>query len=155
MTQIIFLTKTLITVVDDEDFEKFSGRKWSAKSTTEGRWYAYGAAGYLHRVIMDAPDGKYVDHINGYGLDNRRSNLRIVSFAENMHNTPARNSTGFKGVRPNKNGRRFIAYMTHEKKQNYLGTFETPESAARAYNEEAVRIYGDNARLNVLMDGDA
>lgn len=157
MTQIIYLTKSLITVVDDQDFERLSSAKWSAKHTGStkdgGRWYAYGASGYLHRVIMDCPYGQYVDHINGCGLDNRRENLRIVTCAENIHNSAARNKTGFKGVRPTKNGKRFIAYMTQSGKQNYLGTFEKVEDAAAAYNAEAIRVFGDNARLNIVSDG--
>lgn len=43
---------------------------------------------YLHREIMNCPDGFVVDHIDGDGLDNRRRNLRIVTQAENLQNLP-------------------------------------------------------------------
>lgn len=45
-----------------------------------------GKAIVLHRFLLDAPKGEYVDHVNGDGKDNRKCNLRIVSQSENMQN---------------------------------------------------------------------
>lgn len=41
---------------------------------------------YLHRFLMDSPEGLIVDHINHQTLDNRRENLRVVTHSENMKN---------------------------------------------------------------------
>jgi hypothetical protein len=156
--KLIYLTKTLITVVDDDDFDRFRHVKWTAKHNgmNPGRFYAYnGDLGYLHRCIMAPPEGLLVDHINGYGLDNRRENLRLATHGLNMHNTPARNQTGFKGVRKGKGGR-FVAYLTFDKIQKTFDVYNTPEEAARAHDRAALERYGANARLNFPQrDGEA
>lgn len=62
---------------------------------------------YMHRLILDAPSGMVVDHINHNSLDNRRSNLRVCTHSENMYNrkgTDPRSRTGIQGVSIQTNG---------------------------------------------------
>lgn len=92
------LSQGKVAIVDDEDYEQAAQFKWSATlNSRPGRkpkWYVHRKAYvngvrttiYLHRWLVDCPDGFVVDHIGGCGLDNRRSNLRIVTQAENMQN---------------------------------------------------------------------
>ena len=88
------LTQGKFALIDDEDFEALN--KWSWKLSTNG--YAIrcpsngktekGRYKYttvrMHRVIMKPPHGFVIDHINANRLDNRRSNLRIVTQQENV-----------------------------------------------------------------------
>lgn len=100
----------------------------------------------LHRVLLGLKPGdrQIVDHINRNRFDNRRSNLRIVTSAQNAQNrSRARNNTtGFKGVRQVRKW--FQGWAAGE----YLGLFSTAEDAARAYDAIAKARFGEFANLN-------
>jgi hypothetical protein len=104
----------------------------------------------MHRQIMNTPDDKVTDHINGDRLDNRRSNLRIATRAENNRNTPGTkgSTSDFKGVgwdeRQGKWGVRI--------KNKHLGYFESEIEAAKVYDYFALKQYGDFAFLNFPND---
>ncbi len=76
-----------------------------------------------------------IDHINNVGEDNRFSNLRCCSHAENMRNfkTYSNNLLGVKGVR--KRGNRYEARIQVEGKPSFLGSFKTIEEA-----EQVIRL---------------
>jgi len=157
MTKQIPLTQGKFAIVDDEDYERVSKFKWRAHRghTT---WYGARTRGVifgrtnilLHRFIMDTPPGKQVDHIDGDGLNCTRKNMRECLPKENARNlrTPKNSTTGYKGV--SKRIRGWRAQIVVNDKQIYLGTFDSPESAAKAYNEAAKKYHGDFARLNDL-----
>ena len=93
----------------------------------------------LHRFIMDCPPDLQVDHINRNGLDNRKSNLRLVTLAENVQNQGVRRnaSTPYRGV--SFDGRKYRARVSVRKghrqyERVWLGSFDTAEEA----NEAAV-----------------
>jgi len=103
---------------------------------------------YLHRVLLDAPDGTVVDHINGDGLDNRRLNLRFCTHAQNMVNRKLNinNSSGFKGVVWHKPRRKFIAQIQCGGKRIHLGYYLTAELAHKAYLAASAELHGQFAR---------
>lgn len=103
---------------------------------------------YLHRLIMKAPKGMVVDHINGDRFDNRKCNLRICTQAENMRNRKPNAGVKYKGVRLKYS--RFEARIGVGKKQIFIGKFDTEIEAAMAYNEAAVKFHGEYARLNEI-----
>jgi len=159
MTKQIELTQGKIAIVDDDDYEDISIFKWSAQKITESHtenYYARRASKedgksvkiYMHRLITKCPKGMVVDHINGNGLDNRKENLRICTQSENIRNQGRQktNKTGYKGVRFYRNN--FIAQISQNNKQVYLGIFDDAISAAKAYDAKAKEIYGDYANLN-------
>lgn len=160
----IGLSKGQWTTVDLEDFQTLSQRRWRLGSggyaVSEEYYGKIDASGkyrqktlLMHRVIMDAPSGIEVDHINGDKLDNRRQNLRLCSRRQNSQNkSPHLNSaSGFKGV-VFWNGI-YAASICCNGKRIHLGHFETPEDAAYAYNQSAIEYFGCFARLNILPEG--
>lgn len=91
--------------------------------------------GLARLIIKNIPKGLEVDHINRNKLDNRRSNLRIVTRSQNMHNTglSKNNTTGAKGVY--RAGSRYGAQVKIEKKTHYLGLFSTLKEASNAIDQ--------------------
>lgn len=89
-----------------------------------------------------------VDHVNGDGLDNRRSNLRIVSSTQNRWNAKVRSDcrSGLRGVRQQQG--RWIARILVDGRRRSLGSFSTAEEAAAAYDAAASKFFGVMARLN-------
>ena len=157
-------------LLDEADYFQFVENdryKWWIRKVSTRLWvdssYGFYAMGWdrhakkqvaLHRVMLDAPKGMVVDHINRNGLDNRRSNLRLCTHKENMQNRRAnsKNSTGYKGVRLTKSGKKYIARVCQKLDgktvEHYLGTYDTPEEAARAYDAKAIELFGEYASLN-------
>ena len=101
---------------------------------------------------MECPDRMVIDHVNGDTLDNRKSNLRVCTRADNKRSRPkqSNNTLGYKGVFKTKNGHlRFGARIGNGRsKHQYLGSFNTIEEAARAYDQAAKEKHGEFAVLN-------
>ena len=153
------LTQGKVALIDDEDAERVLAYKWCARwDKSCRRWRALryasgkhkGRAAFLHRFIMNAPDGVQVDHINQDPLDNRRLNLRLATNSQNCCNKGRHidNSTGFKGIWWNKRRSAFQAGIEHQGKKYHLGYFTEPEEAARAYDIAALMLHGEFARIN-------
>lgn len=153
----IQLTQGKITLVDDEDYERVSQYKWFAHKENI-RFYAWGRINKkiikLHRFIMNIHNPKIlVDHINGNGLDNRKENLRFCSASQNNFNRkPIKNISGYKGVRKELKSKNWSARIYMNYKEKYLGSFITKEDAAKAYNEAAIKYFGEFANLNIIKE---
>lgn len=157
----ILLTQGKVALVDDEDYDTLVLHKWQACKDHGGNWYAQrcrprtsGKLIHVHREVLQAPDGVFVDHRDGNGLNNTKQNLRLCTNSQNSGNAKRRkdNSSGFKGVTVNKRryGHRWVAAITCQKKTFYLGTFDDPAEAARVYDSKAKELFGEFARLNFL-----
>ena len=151
------LTKGRHAIIDTVDIPLVEPGTWYALVNRQTA-YAVRSVGtratkrvmLMHRVIVGAPDGMDVDHINGDGLDNRRANLRLATRSENMRNSrqSAANTSGFKGVCWNKRDQNWVAAITVEGRMRYLGAFGTPEAAHEAYLAAATRLFGQFARAS-------
>jgi hypothetical protein len=154
------LTQGYIALVDDEDYELISQYKWHTFKSRNGLYGARNSSKklgtqrkiLLHRMLLNAPIGLEVDHINGNGLDNRRENLRFASRAENQYNRVGKQKiSAYKGVSlHNKTG---LWRMRIEKAgERYASYFKTEEEAARAYDAKAKELFGKYARLNFPVE---
>jgi hypothetical protein len=159
MVKQVELTRGKVALVDDEDYEWLSQWKWRAYTTLKNKsFYAvrtvrvndHRTTVRMHRVIMDAPDNLEVDHIDGDGLNNQRSNLRLATRSQNQANCPlsSRNSSGYKGVYRYRPNGRWTARLRKGDRLLHLGCFDDREEAARAYDVAALEYWGEFARLN-------
>ena len=150
------------TIVDQDDFEKLKEYKWHVADNGRNQ-YAIRTAQRgnkrcrcaMHRVISQAPEGLFVDHINHNGLDNRRGNLRIVTAKQNSWNTRLGRGQGaskYKGVGWDKEKRKWRASIYIDNKLRHLGCFEDEKEAAAAYDTSAKEHRGEYAFLN-FSDG--
>lgn len=103
---------------------------------------------FLHRGLMDPPEGMVVDHINGDGLDNRRENLRIVTVAQNNLNSRVRrdSQSGLKGAFYDSRKGTYYSRIKTDSGSIGLGTFATAEEAAEAYAKASARYHGEFGR---------
>ena len=146
----------LVTLVDREDVDRLSELASSWHIGSKG--YVLGAGKRLmHRLILGAPAGLTVDHISGDKLDNRKVNLRLASWRENIRNrgASAANKSGFKGVSWHSGNRKWCAQIRigPTGAKTFLGLFETKEEAAIAYNLAAIQHHGEFAYLNIVSTG--
>lgn len=159
----ILLTQGKCAIVDDEDFNTLSQYQWNASQYKNSKtWYAkrnnrvngHQVTILMHRQIMNAKQGLSVDHINHNGLDNQKHNLRLCSHKENMFNrTPDKNTSScFKGVYWCKNISKWRSYITIDNKKVMLGCFESEIEAAKAYDLQASKNFGEFANLNLRKE---
>jgi len=152
------LSQGKYSIVDDEDYDWLNQWKWYAKHN-KTRWYAVRTTQRpcrinirMHRLIMSAPQGRDVDHINGNGIDNRRKNLRLCTRSENLANKAkyGKCSSKHKGVWWHKTAKKWAAGIMKNKKAIHLGLFDSEIEAAIAYDNKAKKLYGEYAMLNIV-----
>jgi len=176
----IKLTQGKESIVDDDNYEmlmKFAPAKFKRNREKGHGWYAskqhksstglfYAATNvwvpelgrqrtvFMHKVILNPPKGKFTDHVNGDGLDNRKENLRVCTTAQNNANRGKNctNTVGYKGVTTAKGrehvNKKYKAVLRTGNKAHFLGNYMTKEEAALAYDTKAKEVYGKFARLN-------
>lgn len=151
MVKKILLTQGKFALVDDEDY----------KMLNQFRWYAHKAKGIksrkvfyvhrkkdkktilMHRFILDAPKGFQVDHINGNGLDNRKSNLRIVTSRQNQQNRQVNCTSKYPGVCWSLSAKKWMVDIKIKGKKKYLGYFKTEKEAFQAYKSAVHELTGE------------
>jgi len=146
------LTKGLEATIDAADIPKIEGVNWCTL-TASGRVYAFrgigkGQAVLMHRALVSAPTGMHVDHIDGDGLNNRRSNLRVATRHENAQNArlSKANTSGAKGVSWCKTTGRWKAQIMANRKAVLVGRYDTVEAAAAALDFARDFLHGNFAR---------
>jgi len=149
--------KNLEVLVDEEDYEYLNQFKWHLHSggyvNRNQKYKVKPQKTYMHREIMGLPEGKSIDHINGNKLDNRKSNLRIVTKSQNMRNQKkSSNRTSiYKGVSQILNrSKKWQAKIKFGGKTYRIGEYFTEQEAALAYNQAAIKHFGEYAKLNEI-----
>lgn len=112
------------------------------------------ATTYMHKVIMKASREFQVDHINGNKLDNRKTNLRLCSAAQNSMNKSiaSNNTSGYKGVTWRKSRSKWLASIRINTTLIHLGSFDYKEQAALAYDAAARKYFKQFAKLNFDLE---
>lgn len=149
----IILTQNKYADVDDEDYTNLCKHKWFAVKyydTFYAKAHINNKTVHMHRFIFNTE--REVDHINGNGLDNRKLNLRSSTHQQNSFNS--RKTLGvssiYKGVSWDRVNSKWRAVIMLDGKQRSLGRFTDETDAAKAYNEEAVKLFGEFALLNKI-----
>ncbi len=151
---LIPLTQGKFAIVDAEDFDRLNRYQWYAckcKSTFYAARVEGGKTIRMHRDIMCAPKGLLVDHIKHNRLDNRKSNLRLCTNAQNCYNQRA-SSTGtsrYKGLSWHKFSRKWSSRIRYDGKFYNLGDYEDQIEAAAVYDDKVVELFGEFACLNL------
>lgn len=163
------LTQNRIAKIDKCDSHLVACIKWYPITGKDGQTYAYANSQYsptlkkrisppirMHRLIMNAKSGQIVDHINGNGLDNRRSNLRFVNNSQNSQNQRTHKDkmhSKYKGVTyitsKQYRRKRWKVVIGINSKSIYLGAFMTEKEAAIAYRQAAKIFHGEYAHRSV------
>lgn len=153
--RLIPLTQDKFAIVDAEDYEWLCKYKWHAlrdKRNYYVRNRRKEGVVSMHRVILNAPRGLVVDHINHNSLDNRKKNLRLCTVSQNnMNRRPSKRKnklSKYKGVSFDKKRKIFRAIICRNKKQYFLGNFKNETDAAKAYDKKACELFGSFAYLN-------
>lgn len=157
--KLIELSKGQYAKVSDIDFDFLNQWSWYAcfypkrgKYTANRRFFDKKldkrVTLYMHRLILNAPEGLDVDHKNHDPLDNQRENLRLATRSQNNANARAYNGRKYRGIYWNPVVKRWYAQIRHLRKSYYIGCYRNPEDAARAYNKVAIEKFGEFIMLN-------
>ena len=129
--------------------------KWCLQSKKYAATRLRGRLWLMHDLLMlwkcgECPVGKNVDHKNCNGLDNQIDNLRYATESQNHFNVAKRcnNTSGYKGVYWHKKAGRWMAQVKYKGVQYYLGLYESKLDAAKAYNDKAIELDPEFARLS-------
>lgn len=151
------LIRDNLKILIDECDSWLLNYKWSYQKTRKGKpYYARatinGKRTLMHKLIM-AEENKLVDHVNGNGLDNRRSNLRYCNNSENLlnRNKSKNNTSGYKGIWYRKDRGTYVAELTINKRAVIKKSFKTLKEAIVEYNNAAKKYSNGFARLNKFI----
>jgi hypothetical protein len=138
----IRLTQGKIALVDDVDFDRVNKYRWCYQhgyAVHNTRQNEKIIRTYLHHFIFGRPiRPNQIDHIDGNGLNNQKSNLRIVTARQNCQNKHIKKSSKFVGVCKNKaGGKKWRAVITINGVQQHLGLFRSEKAAALCYSKAA------------------
>lgn len=156
----------MVSQVDDQDYDELIKHKWNCnRDVRSGNYYV------TKSVKVFLPDGSYVsrkfglpqfllgvpekgiqiDHKNGITTDNQRHNLRLCTQSENLCNRAKfkGKSSVYKGVTISKKGV-IRGQIRAGNVNHHLGAFKTEIEAAKAYNDAALKFFGEFASLNTF-----
>lgn len=142
------------TIVDNDIYYDLSKYKWSL----DGNGYVQGKFNNkmisLSRYIMNCNDNNVVDHINHNKLDNRKSNLRIITRKQNAMNRSSKKNSSSKyiGVCFEKESNKWLSYINIDKKQIKLGRFTNEIEAAKIRDKATIKYFGEYGNLNFKIN---
>lgn len=136
------------TFWDKDDYEKYKNLNWKTIKSDIKNCYLYANIDsktiYLHRLIMNPPVGYVIDHIDGNGLNNQKSNLRICTHAENTRNRTKvnkNNTSGYNGVSWYKRDKKWAARINVSYRTINLGRFLNKDDAINKRKEAEIKYF--------------
>lgn len=161
MREIKLTNSDQVTIVDSDMFDYLN--QWAWRIQVDGyvtRWDSKKDGEkrpkliFLHREVVNTPKGKITDHINRNRLDNRSDNLRVCNHSQNNSNTKkfSTNKSGYRGVSWNNSQEKWLAYISFDYTNYYLGSFDNKHDAASAWNAAARELKGEFASLNDIKE---
>jgi hypothetical protein len=154
LMKLIPLTQGLFAMVDDEDYQEVIKSKWQAWKSQQTYYATRRPKGKetsrMHRLIMGDIKNITYDHIDGNGLNNQKSNLRVATCMQNNQNRGKKinSKSKYKGVSWKQKEEKWYARAGGDKNRYSLGFYDTEEAAAKAYDKKAKELFGEFARLN-------
>lgn len=155
------LSRGVFAIVDDEDYEYLIQWRWYATKCRKTFYAMRNDGKYpnrktirMHRAITGVEPSLEVDHIDGNGLNNQKSNLRTCTKKENIRSRGmmTRNTSGYRGAgkysSKEYNSKKYVAQICVDRKKITLGYFDDIISAAKAYDKAAKEYFGEFAKLN-------
>ena len=133
------------TKIDIEELDRIKKYRWNYGCRNYVRAIVDGKQILLHRFIINCPEDKVVDHINGDTLDNRKCNLRICSNQQNCMNAnlSKNNTSGYTGVIWHKLSQKWQSEIRVDGKHIYLGLFINLEDAIEARKQAEIKYFGE------------
>ena len=138
LCNIIFQNEVITFVVDANKYDEVKQYKWRI-SKKKNKYYVVTGSGYknnmqyLHQLIFGSVrEGFEIDHIDGNSLNNRLSNLRMVTHLENIDNLRATridNTIGVRGISYDKRNGKFTVDFHYHGDRFYVKAWDTPEEA--------------------------
>jgi hypothetical protein len=140
-------------LVNAEDFARLAQYNWCLDAHGYACARICGKVVKAHRFILGLSKGDpSVDHRDGNPLNCQRSNLRLSTQQQNMHNKRQRSdsSSPYTGVEVRSHSlvRPYRAYIRHDARLVRIGSFSNSEDAARAYDRKAIELFGEFAKTN-------
>ena len=147
-------------IIDTEDWDKVKEYTWGITDYGNNNNQPYSRTKVggnknlsLHHLIAGKPTkGMVVDHVkHASTLDNRKSNLRVVSYSQNAQNrirNRNKESSQYKGVYWRKDTSKWRAMIMHKGRLAHIGHYACEHEAALAYNKKALKLWGEYALLN-------
>ena len=159
--KIIELSRGMSAKVSDKDFIYLNKFSWYAHhGHSSNLWYArtdWQLNGkhkhvFMHVLLAERIGIKHVDHMDGNGLNNQRSNLREADNRQNSSNKKLyiNNKTGYKGVFWRADRCHYKVTISANGHTIYIGSSKDKIEAAKMYNKAAKKYHGKFARLNKL-----
>ena len=157
--QLISLTRGYEAMVDDEDYERVMKYRWQVLLRANGTVSCASRAFQerpsmkirreaLHVFLMGKRDGFTVDHEDKDPLNCQRYNMRWGTKSQQNANRRSVLTNGYRGIYPVSESYKWEARVYYQRKLYRGGSYYTKEEAAKAYDELAIRIYGEFAEVN-------
>lgn len=149
--EVVYRGSIFKVLVSGKDLPRLKNHKWQLDCRGYVHSEINGKKCYIHRFIMNPPNEMWVDHKFHNKLDNRRSELRVTSPANNCRNkrNTVSHSSKYKGVSWSNRDNKWYARCEFNSKGVYIGAFNNEWEAAEAYNSKAIELFGEFACLNI------
>jgi hypothetical protein len=135
-------------------FWRPSEKKWLAQLGSRNKIYSIGLfdteedAAKAYDIYAKRKFGEYA-YLNFPNIS-PEDEIRVFQMIENPKRMIRNASSIYRGVNWHKENKKWRARIVYKKLKYHLGFFDTQEEAALAYNNKAIEVYGDEARLNKI-----